>query len=923
VGEAGGRLYRTGDLARYLPDGTVQFLGRADEQVKIRGFRVEPGEIEAVINRHPAVAGCAVVARIDPSGHPRLIAYLVPRPERRSPSGPVVGDGARELGPHGRASFSPGELRRFLQDWLPYYMVPSLFVPVERLPLTPNGKVDRAALPAPDWSQRASDDTYVAPRTHLERELALIWGQVLGIEQVGVHDNFFELGGHSLLATQLISRVRKVFQVEMPLRNIFESPTVATLAEQIESARRTPGRDGASAAVLSKAPPLVPARRDGELPLSFAQQRLWFLDQLEPASPFYNIPESVRLNGPLDVGMLERALNEIVRRHESLRTTFLNVDGRPVQVIAPYLPVPLPVEDLQHLPKVDQEAEVYRLAQEEAQRPFNLSQGPLLRARLLRLEQTEHVMLLTTHHIISDNWSSTILVREMAVLYDAFAHGRSSPLPELTLQYADYAARQRNWLQGEVLQMQLDYWKEQLAGVPPLLELPTDRPRPPVQSFHGAYRTFTLSKEVSDGLRALSQREGVTLFMTLLAGFQTLLSRYSGQEDICVGSPIANRTQAELEGIVGFFVNTLVLRTDLFGDPTFRELLQRVREVALGAYGHQDLPFEMIVEAVQPERSLSRSPLFQVMFVLQSSIHNLPPVRVQVMSDLTLSPVEAHSGTSKFDLTLFMIEAGEQLSGALEYNTDLFDDVTADRLLEHFSVLLAGIVADPNQRISALPLLTEAERHYLLVEWNQTAADFPAERCAHELIEEQAARTPDAPAVVAYRRGHEGAAPAVIVLTYGELDQRANQLAHYLRDLGVGPETIVAISVPRSVEMVVGLLGVLKAGGAYLPIDPSYPAERIRFMLEDAGVQILLTQEQRVADGGLRIADSGFRILDFGLPPIYPSTHLPVYPGPHGVAGAGQSTNLPISPLLPTWPTSSTPPARRAGPRGCWWSTGG
>ncbi|HHH41604.1 MAG TPA: amino acid adenylation domain-containing protein, partial [Chloroflexi bacterium] len=461
------RLYRTGDLARYLPDGNIEFLGRLDYQVKVRGYRIELGEIEATLGRHPAVREAAVVALEVAPGDKRLAAYIVP---------------AGETVP------TAGELRRFLQERLPDYMVPSAYVVMEALPLTPNGKVDRQALPEPEWSRRQLAGEYVAPRTPVEEVLAGIWSQVLGVEEVGVHDNFFELGGHSLLATQLVSRVREAFEIELPLRHVFECPTVATLAERIEIIRRT------EAGV--QAPPIRPVPRDREIPLSFAQQRLWFLDQLAPNSPLYNIPDAVRITGPLDVGVLERSLNEIVRRHEVLRTTFAAVEGRPIQVIAPELHLPLPVVDLRSLPKARREAEALRLATEEAQRPFDLARGPLIRALLLRLDEEEHIALLTVHHTVSDGWSTGVFMGEIAALYEAFAAGKPSPLPELPIQYADFAVWQREWLQGEVLERQLAYWKEQLAGLPPILELPTDRPRPAFQTFRGDYQTFTLPEEL-------------------------------------------------------------------------------------------------------------------------------------------------------------------------------------------------------------------------------------------------------------------------------------------------------------------------------------------------------------------------------------------------------------------------------------------
>jgi amino acid adenylation domain-containing protein len=569
----------------------------------------------------------------------------------------------------------------------------------------------------------------------------------------------------------------------------------------------------------------------GPCRLSFAQQRLWFLAQLEPESPHYNEPKAVRLRGALNVMALQRALDALVARHEVLRTTFVAEDGQPLQVIAERRSVELPVHDLRAWPQPTRETEVQRRLQAAIQRLFDLSRDVMLRALVLRLDDEDYVLLLVTHHIASDGWSTGILWRDLSALYADGAAGRASGLPDLPIQYADYALWQRQWLQGEMLDAQLAYWKRQLDGVPTVLELPTDRPRPALQTYHGARQSFMLPSSLSEALNALSRREGATLFMTLLAAFQALLHRYTGQDDIVVGSPTAGRTRNETEGLIGFFVNTLVLRTDFSGNPTFRELLAQVREVALEAYAHQDVPLEKLVEELRLERDMSRNPLFQALFALQ----NVPRQPFEA-EGLTMSPIEVDSATAKFDLSLSMSEQGGALKGVLEYNTDLFDTSTIRRLLSHFQTLLEGIVAAPDRAISQLPLLTAAECHHLLVACNQTRTDYPAEACLHEVFEAQVARTPDAVAVV-YEAQQ---------LTYRELNDRANHLARQLRHLGVGPEVPVGVCVARSPEMLVGLLGILKAGGAYVPLDPTYPQERLAFMVEDTQAPVLLTQTRFV-----------------------------------------------------------------------------
>ncbi len=801
-GDAGARLYRTGDVVRWLEEGELEYVGRRDSQVKVRGFRVELGEVEAALAAHAAVREAVVVAQGDAPSVQSLTAYY------------TVADG--------EPTPTALELRSHLRARLPEYMVPSAFVVLDALPLTPNGKLDRRALPEPERAGASVD--WVAPRTNTEKVLSDIWCEVLGVERVGAFDGFFELGGHSLLATQAVARAREAFRVELPLRELFEAPTVAGLAERVEAALKQER--------ATRVPPLLPVGREGALPLSFAQQRLWFLDQLEPGNPFYNIPSAVILKGALDAAALARSINEVVRRHEVLRTTFEAVQGEPRQTVAPELSLPLPLVDLRGLADAERSGEVRRLAAEEAQRPFDLARGPLARARLLRTGAREHVLLFTIHHIVSDGWSSNVLFREVAQLYQAFVEGRPSSLEELPIQYADFAVWQREWLRGEALEEQLDYWRGQLGGLPPLLELPTDRPRPRLQSYHGATERFVLAPEVAEALRRLGRDEGVTLFMLLLAAFDVLLARYTGQTDIAVGTPIANRTRGETESLIGFFANTLALRTDLSGDPTFRALVGRVREVCLGAYAHQDVPFERVVEELQPERDMSHAPLFQVMFALQEGAgaqQQTPPPR-----GLEMRPLLVESGIAKFDLTLAVSETAEGMACALEYNTGLFDAATAKRMAGHWQQLLRGIARDAGARVSELPLLTEEERRQLIVGWNDWGGARTDGACVHELFERRAGETPDAVAAVC--GGEE--------LTYAELDRRANRLARHLRRRGVGAEKLVGVLLERSAEMLVAVLGVLKAGGAYLPLDPSYPRERLSYIMEDARASLLITRER-------------------------------------------------------------------------------
>ncbi len=802
-GGGGERLYRSGDLGRWLADGAVEFLGRADDQVKIRGYRVELGEIEAALRSHAGVREAAVLARDIGGGERQLVAYATPAETAETAETAEAGE------PAAAEPASGAGLRRFLAERLPAYMVPAAVVILPRLPLTPNGKLDRQALPAPE--QTAGAET-ARLRSPLEEVIAGTWSEVLNRpELVGAEQNFFDLGGHSLLATQVTSRLRAALGVEVPVIWLFDAPTVAALASRIERHRREQEN------LLP--PPLVRVPRDRPLPLSFAQQRLWFLDQRNPGSSFYNTSSAIRLLGPLDVDALRQAGEQLVDRHEVLRTVFGAVQGLPAQIVQPAVRFDLPVEDLTSFPQAA--AEALRMAQAESVAPFDLASGPLLRARLLRLAEDHHVLVCTMHHIVSDGWSVAVLVRELMALYAAFLEGRPSPLAPLAVQYGDFACWQRQWLQGEVLQAHLGYWRRELAGAPAFLELPTDRSRPAEESFRGAQSAFAIAADLAGALRGLARQHQATLFTVLLAAWQTLLHRYSGQDDIVVGTPIANRLQVEVEPLIGFFVNTLVLRTRFGGDPSMRQLLERVRQTTLGAYAHQDLPFEKLVAELQPDRGLSHTPLFRVMFTW----HNTPRPELE-LAGLRLEPVELENHTSKFDLTLAVYEQDGPLPATFEYSTELFEAATVARMTGHLQSLLGALAAEPERPLSELELLSEAERRQL-ASWNGPRSAYDRERLLPRWIAEQDAGSPAIEC--AGRR-----------LSYGELNARANQVAHRLRSLGAGAESWVALSAPRSLELLVGMLGILKAGAAYVPLDPGYPVERLAYMLEDSGAELVL-----------------------------------------------------------------------------------
>ncbi len=834
---AGSRLYRTGDLARFRSDGAIEFLGRIDQQVKIRGFRIELGEIEAVIGQHPAVQTAVVMAREDLPGHKHLVAYIVAKePATKQPERPTS-----LSAPSGQA------IRHFIQDHVPEYMIPTAFVFLDALPLTPNGKIDRKALPVPRRERPDLDAAFVAARTPVEATLTAVWEDVLQIAGIGIHDNFFDLGGQSLLATRIMARLGQIMHVAVAPSLLFEQPTIAGLARSVF--QHAPHADAHL--------PIVPTSRATTVPASFAQQRMWFMDRLVPGRPLYNIAVVLHLTGMLDVAALEQAINEIVRRHEALRTTFDEVHGQLVQTIVAWQPFELLVDDLRAVAEAERPALIRQQMQAQARHVFDLRHGPLLRTMLIRTAEDRYQLLLTVHHIAFDGWSTGVFLEELGTLYQAFAQGTSATLPSLSIQYADFAHWQQQTVQRPELENSLAYWTARFAAAPQVLQLPTDRPRPSVQTYRGARLARPLSKALIDALEQVSRREQSSLFMTLFAAFQTLLFRYTDQDDIVVGVPIANRNRPELENLIGFFVNTLPLRVDLSGNPTFAQLISRVRQVALEAYAHQDVPLERIVEALGVERDLSHNPLFQVLFVMQNMAL---PVIQRAGIQIALGE-EVDTGTAKFDMILLVDFPATGPALTIEYNTDLFDATTIARLLGHFQTLLEHIALDPQQSLADLPLLTAADQRQLLHTWNDTNAAYSDSACLHTLVEAQARRTPQAIAVVL----------GDACLTYAELDRQANQLAHHLRELGVGgcPEgnVPVALCVDRSLLMAISVLGILKAGGAYVPLDPSYPRERLAFMLDHIQAPVLLAHSHLLAelptyDGTIVRLDSDWPIIE-------------------------------------------------------------
>ncbi|MEO6546900.1 MAG: amino acid adenylation domain-containing protein, partial [Ferruginibacter sp.] len=795
----GSKMYRTGDIGRWLPDGNIECFGRIDDQVKIRGYRIELGEIETVLQQSGLVKQQVVVVKEDSLGNKRLVGYIVP------------GD-----------SFDKDTVTSFLKTRLPEYMIPVSWIKLSALPLTPNGKIDRKALPEPGKSELVSNK-YTPPRSELEVELADIWQKQLGIDQIGIYDNFFEHGGHSLMATRIVSAVRKKLNVEIAIKDIFSFPTIAALAASCETTKH-----GLQQTISSGVRPY-------RIPLSYSQERLLFIDNLE-GTIHYHLPAVFRLKGNLNKGALAYALQQVINRHEVLRTVLTYSDDQPFQTIND--------KDNWHLSEVDGASfnegddQLQQLIQQIVKKPFDLSADHMLRATLIALQHQEHLLVITMHHIASDGWSENILTSEVAAFYNDYLNESTSRLLPLAIQYADYSIWQRRYLQGEVLKQKLQYWENKLEGLTQL-QLFTDYSRPLVQSMRGASEHFSIPRSLSGHLQDICREEGATLFMTLLSAFNVLLYRYTRQEDICVGTPIANRTSHEVEQLIGFFVNTLAIRNEINGDQSFIELLRQVKKTTLDAYDNQDVPFEKVVEAVVKERDMSRSPLFQVMFVLQ----NTPSIAEPSFGEVQLSAEKFSNTTAKFDLTFYITETEQGLQGAVEYSTDLYDTVTIDRMIGHYVNLLESIVSDRYQRVGLLGMLGDGEEQHLREGRSSNALETAAEKTIVDMLEEQVERWPDNIAVV---YGKEQ-------LSYRELNDRANQLAHQLISKGVTVDTLVPLCLDRSLEMIIAIVGILKAGGAYVPMDPEYPSERIGFMIEDTGARLVVAgKSTRSLVAGLR-----------------------------------------------------------------------
>ena len=791
------RLYKTGDLGKWLPDGSVDFLGRIDTQVKIRGHRIELGEIESVLTDYIEVKDSVVIIKDYRGGNKLIVAYYVAEVE-----------------------LSINSLRYFLKEKVPDYMIPNIFIRLDRLPLNPNGKVDKKALPEPEGLRPEMDTVYRAPSNDIENVIAGIWQDVLGVDKIGIHDNFFDLGGHSIKATQAVTRMKEALDVNLPIRAIFENPTIRELEGIIIELQSKEVR-------LSSIPEL---EKQSVYEVSHAQRRLWFLDKLIPNSPSYNIHGDILIEGGLNIDAVTKALQIIVNRHESLRTTFSTRDDKPVQIISDYLKVDLPLIDLTDKPEDKQDIYVEQIIEEEASTPFNLEKGPLFRVKIIRLAPLKHTLLLTMHHIISDGWSMGIILKEATSAYFAAIDSKTPKLPELHIQYKDFAYWQNRLLEYGSLKDQEEYWLKKLGGRLPILDLSTNRSRPPVQTQNGYVHRFRVDSTLTSRLKELSKGHDVTLFMILLGALGVFLNKLTQQDDIIIGSPIAGRGHHDLENLIGFFVNTLALRMDLATDPDFIELLQQVKKTCLDAYANQDYPFDRLIDLLNPVRDTSRTPIFNVMFVLQNATEDFSKGS---LGGITFKDVTRDRDIAKFDLTLFVFEVGDHLEMQFEYNTDLFSARTIGRYAGYFCNLLREVVERPYDSISCYEILGVEERVTLLERFNDTEAVYPEGRCIHELIEEQVDRVPDRVSVVCGTRS----------ITYRELERRSNQLANYLRSRGVGPDVLVGIMMDRSIEMVVGILGILKAGGGYVPLDPEYPEVRLEYMIDDSGIRLLLGEE--------------------------------------------------------------------------------
>lgn len=798
-GDTSGRLYKTGDIVRYLPDGNLEYLRRNDNQIKLRGYRIELGEVETAIAATPSVKQAVAVIREVRPGDSRLVGYVVAQPGSEP---------------------DDAEIKAHMRESVPDYMVPQHFVYLDTLPLTPNGKVDRKALPAPTLAAGTRETEIVAPRTETEVRIAAAFQDLLGVPSVSVHDNFFDLGGHSVLAAQVLARLQRDHGIVIPFRRLFEVPTVAGLAGLVSDTETS--SEAAAVAEIGRREDSSPA------PLSLMQQRLWFLEQLDPGLAVQNLPSAFRIRGALQVEAFERAVQEVIRRQEAVRTVFGAQDGEPVQIVRADLSIALlPAIDLTEVPAARREAQLIELLEERAARPFDLASGPLFAGALYRLGAEEHVFFWAVHHAVWDGWSFDVFLHEIDVLYGAYAKGEPSPLAPLPVRYQDFAAWHREWLQGPELERQAAYWREQLKTPLPILDMPTDRPRPARLTYAGATEPFLLSKAEVEALAALGRRADATVYMVLLAAFQVLLSRYSGQEDIVIGTPIRGRSRPELENLLGLFVNTLVFRTDLSGNPSFLELLGRVRKVALDAYAHQDMPFEQLVQDLDIPRDTSRTPIYQAFFTYQNVSD-----RASNFGDLGYSQIHVHAPVAMTDLYLWVKETGDGLTGGIDYATDLFDQATIVRFLKQFRQLLSAVCEDATRTVRHVNILPEAERRAIL-SVNDTRCEYPKEQGLHQLFERHAGNEPGRVAVV--YGGEE--------LTYGELDQRATELSHRLRASGVARDVLVGLYLDRTPAMLVALLAVLKAGGGYVPLDPAFPRERLEFMVADSKLRCIVTEQ--------------------------------------------------------------------------------